>query len=71
MEKNVFERHFVGNDKKKAMLASLIECHDPGRTVSREPNIHSGSFNNAEQFSINVIMFLSILNMFYSIAKSR
>ena len=27
-------------------------CHDAGRTVSGEPNIHSGSINNAEQFSI-------------------
>ena len=28
----------------------MIDCQDPDRTVSKEPNIHSGSFNNAEQF---------------------
>ena len=44
----------------------IIDCHDPGRTVSWEQNMHSGSFNNAEQFSINVCF-----NTFYSTAKSR
>ena len=39
---------------------------DPGRTVSGEPNVHSGSFNSAEQFSIDVSF-----DMFYSTAKSR
>ena len=51
--KYVFERHFDGADQKNAILAPLIDCHDQGRTVSGEPNIHSGSFNNAEQFSID------------------
>ena len=50
----VFERHFDGDDQKSAILAPLIDCHDPDRTVSGEPNMHSGSFNNAEQFSIDV-----------------
>ena len=63
---NVFERHFGYEDQKNATLAPLIDCHDPGRTVSREPNIHSGSLNNAEQFSIDVNF-----NMFYNIAKSK
>ena len=36
------------------ILAPLIDCHVPGRNVSGEPNIHSDSFNNAEQFSIDV-----------------
>ena len=49
-----FERHFDGDDHKIATLAPFIDCHDPGRTVSWEPNIHSGLFNNAEQFSIDV-----------------
>ena len=49
-----------GDNQKNVILAPLID----GRTVSREPNIHSGSFNNAEQFSINVSF-----NMFYSKAK--
>ena len=33
--------------------ASVIDCHDSGRIVSRELNIHSSvscSFNNVEQF---------------------
>ena len=50
MGKYVFERHFYDDDQKNAILAPLMECHDPGRTVSREPNIHSGSLNNAESF---------------------
>ena len=66
MGKYVFERHFDGTYQKNAILAPFIDCHDPGRTVSRELNIHSGSFNNAEQFSINVSF-----NTFYSKAKSR
>ena len=57
-----FERHFDGEDQKNAILAPLIDCHDPGRTVSREPNIQGGSFTNAEQFSIHVSF-----NTFYSI----
>ena len=44
----------------------MIDCHDAGRTVSGEPNIKSGSINNAEQFSIDVSF-----STFYSIAKSR
>ena len=40
--------------------------HDPGTTVPGEPNIHSGSFNNDEQFYIDVSF-----NTFCSIAKSR
>ena len=64
MGKYVFERHFDGDDHKNALLSPLIDCHDPGRTVSREPHIHSGCFNNAEQFSTNVSF-----NTFYSTAK--
>ena len=48
MGKYVFERHFDGNNQKNAILAPLIDCHDLDRTVSGGPNIHSGSFNNAE-----------------------
>ena len=51
MWKYVFERHFDGDDLKNATLAPLIDCLDPVRTVSREPNIHSGSFNNTEHSS--------------------
>ena len=60
-------RKYHGDDQKNAILAPLIDYHDPGRTVSREPNIHcdSGSFKNAEQFSIGVSF-----NTFYSKAKS-
>ena len=54
------------DDQKKAILAPLINCHDPCKTVSRQPNIHSGSFNNDEQFSIDVLF-----NTFYSKAKFR
>ena len=61
MGKYVFERHFDGDDQKNAISSPLIDCHDPGKTVSREPNIQSGSFNHAEQFSINVSF-----TMFYS-----
>ena len=50
MGKYVFERYFDGDDQKNAIEAPLtrvIDWHDPGRIDSREPNIHSGSFNNA------------------------
>ena len=66
MGKYVSERHCDGDDQMNVILVPLIDCHDPGRTVSREPNIHSGSFNNAEQFSIYVSF-----NTFYSKAKYR
>ena len=46
--KYVFERHFD-------------DCHDPGSTVSGEPNIRSGSFNNVEQFSMDVSFLQNIL----------
>ena len=46
MGKYVFQRHFDAGDQKKATLAALIDCHHPARTDTREPNIHSGSFNN-------------------------
>ena len=40
------------------LTATIKECNFstdyPDRTASREPNIHSGSFNNAEQFSQNL-----------------
>ena len=36
-----FEIHFDSDNQKNAILAPLIDCHDPGRSVSREPNIHS------------------------------
>ena len=58
MGKICFWETFWGENQKKASLAPLINCHDPGRTVSREPNILytvSGSFNNAEQFSIKCL----------------
>ena len=64
MEKCVFERHFDDDDQN--ILAPLIYCHDPGRTVLREPNKHSGYFNNAEEFSIDVL-----LNTFNTTAKKR
>ena len=41
-------------NKKNAILAPLIDSHDPGRTVSMESNICSGSFNNAKRFSIRM-----------------
>ena len=47
-------------------MAPLIDCHDPGRTVSREPNMHNVFFYNADQFSIGVSF-----NTFYNTAKSR
>ena len=50
MGKYVCERHFDGDDQKNAILAPLIDCHDPGIIVSREPNIHSGSFNMLNSF---------------------
>ena len=62
MGKYVFERPFHSNVQKNVILAPLIHCHDPGRTVSSESTMHSGSFNKAEQFSINVSF-----NTFYSI----
>ena len=54
MGKCVFERHFDGDDQNNAILAPLIDCHDPSRSVSSEPNVHSGIFNSAKQFSIDV-----------------
>ena len=57
MGKYVFERHFDDVDQKNAILAPLIDSHDPGRTVSREPNIHSVFFNNSNSF---LAMSLSI-----------
>ena len=63
MGKYVFERHFDGDDQKNAILAPLINCHDPGKTVSRGHQTYtvSGSFNNAEQIFIDVSS-----NKFYS-----
>ena len=54
MEKCVFERHFNSDDRKNAVLSPLIDCYFPSRIVSREPNTPSCSFNNAEQFAIDV-----------------
>ena len=54
------------DNQKNAILAPLVVSHDPGITVSREPNIHSGSFNNSKRFSTDVAF-----NMVCSIAKSR
>ena len=34
MGKYILERHFDGDDQKNAILAPLIDCHDPDRTVS-------------------------------------
>ena len=45
---------FQSDDQENAILEPLIDYHDPGRIVSGEPNIHGGSFNNTEQFSIDV-----------------
>ena len=42
------------SSKPYASVIPWFDCHDPCRSVSREPNIHSGSFNNAEQFSFDV-----------------
>ena len=50
----VFQRHFDSDDLWKAIFAPLIGRCVPGRTVSRESNIHSGTFHNADQFSIVV-----------------
>ena len=36
-----FERHFDSDHQNNVILASLINCHYPDRTFSREPNIHS------------------------------
>ena len=55
-----------GDDQNNAVLAPLIDCHDPGRTVSRETNINSGSLNNADQISIDVSF-----HTFYSTTKRR
>ena len=39
--KNIIDLYFDGDDQNtcNAILAPLIDCHDPGRTVSGEPNI--------------------------------
>ena len=66
MGKYAFERDFDRDNQNNVILAPLIGCLDSGRTVSGEPNIHSSSFNNAEQFSMHVSF-----NTFYSKAKSR
>ena len=52
MGKYVYERHFDGDDQKNAILAALLDCANPDTIVSREPNTHSGSFNNSIDFSI-------------------
>ena len=54
MGKYVFERPSEGDDQKNTILATLIDCHDPGRIVPGESNIHSCPFHNTEQFSIDV-----------------
>ena len=51
---------------KECDFSTFDVCHDPGVSVSREPNTHSGSFNNSKRFSTDVAF-----NTFYSIAKSR
>ena len=60
----VFTSPLPSTTKNDAILALLIDCHDPGKTVSREPNIYSGSFNNAEQFPKDISF-----NYFYIKAK--
>ena len=50
----------------KIILAPLIDCHDPGRTGSGKPYVHSCSFNDGEQISIDVSF-----NTFYSKAKTN
>ena len=45
---------FLRTISTATILAPLIDCHGPDRTVSGLLNVHSGSFNNAEQFSIDV-----------------
>ena len=64
LRKYVFQRHFDSDDLRKVIFAPLISCCVPGRTVSRESNIHGGTFHNAEQFSI-VVSFTA----FYSMIK--
>ena len=64
MAKYVNERHFDSGDQKNAILAPLIDYHNPSRTVSKELNIHSSSLDNDEHFSIDVSS-----NTFYSKAK--
>ena len=66
IRKYALERYFDVDDQNNAVLAHLVDCHDIGRTVSRKPNIHSGSLNNADPFSIDVSF-----NTFYSTAKRR
>ena len=66
MGKYVFVRHCDSDNQKNVILAHLIDCHDLGRIVSKDPNMHSGFFNNAEQFSMDV-SFIT----FYSKAKKR
>ena len=52
--------------QKNAILEPLIVSHDPGITVLKVPNIHSGSLNHSKRFSTDVAC-----HTFYSIAKSR
>ena len=61
-----FERHFDGDNRKNALIAPLIDGKVQAELFHGEPNIHSGSFNNAKQFYINVFY-----NTFYSQAKKK
>ena len=61
---------FTGTIKRMRLYicSTFDRCHDPGRTVSGETDIHSGSFNtgNAKKFYIN-----DFFKTFYSNAKRR
>ena len=39
MGKYIFERHFDSDDQMNAILAPLIDCHDPGRIRERSGSV--------------------------------
>ena len=55
MGKNVFERHFDGDDQKIEILAPLI---DPGGIVSRDPNL-SIMLNSFPWMSLSIFSTVS------------
>ena len=61
-----FSEAFGQRYVRKAISAPLIDRCLPGRTVSRESNIHSGTFHNAEQFPI-VVSFTAFYGMIKNI----
>ena len=58
MGKYVNERHIDGDDENNAILAHLVDCHDPARNVSIKRTKQTQWFDVA-------------FNSFYSTAKSR